>query len=278
LGINQEELLQLNVLAQTRFSALLFLLVLLTLVTSSSARCCNNDAAIASNNFSSISVNGFSSHNSNYNTRVIFSAQKIQQPEEQTEETVFYLGQYNTASEGLQAFGAPLFQLSGAAGRMKNIRRLQQDKTTFVSNSNASNAKRNNPEIFSQVAVPLKQSTNALLVDATVRHGNTQEQGAFILDTGATYTSISTRMAKNLGINLKNTEKIMITTANGRISVPKVLLKSLTVNGLHAYNIETTIIPISEESSFSGLLGLSFIRQFVMTIDTERKQLIFQPL
>lgn len=131
---------------------------------------------------------------------------------------------------------------------------------------------------ISQIAVPLKPSENALIVEAVVRHGGQEDQGSFILDTGATYTSISTQMAKNLGINLHNSEKILITTANGRISVPKVLLKNLKVNGVEAHNVEATVIPISKDASFSGLLGLSFIRQFVMTIDTTQNQLIFKTL
>jgi predicted aspartyl protease len=53
-------------------------------------------------------------------------------------------------------------------------------------------------------------------------------------------------------------------------------LQKLNVNGLEAYNIEATVIPLRKESSFSGLLGLSFIRQFVLTIDPQANQLIFR--
>jgi len=127
-----------------------------------------------------------------------------------------------------------------------------------------------------QIAVPLKNSKNALIVDALLTQGTSQTGGAFIIDTGATYTSISQEMAEQLNLDLSNCETVQITTANGRIEVPKVMLQSLNVNGLEAHNIEATVIPVRSGASFSGLLGLSFIRQFVVTIDPQANQLIFQ--
>lgn len=121
--------------------------------------------------------------------------------------------------------------------------------------------------------VPLKSSTQALLVEATL---NSKGTGVFILDTGATYTSISREMAEELGLDLENAPTVRITTANGRIEVPKVILHSVTVNGLEARDVEATVIDIRKGSSFSGLLGLSFIKKFKLTIDPGAGQLIFQ--
>jgi len=130
--------------------------------------------------------------------------------------------------------------------------------------------------VASQVAVPLKSNKNALIVDAVINQSGNQADGVFIIDTGATYTSISRDMADKLGLDLNHCETVYITTANGRIEVPKVTIQKLNVNGLEAYNVEATVIPLRKESSFSGLLGLSFIRQFVLTIDPQANQLIFR--
>jgi aspartyl protease family protein len=127
-----------------------------------------------------------------------------------------------------------------------------------------------------QFAVPLRNSRNALMVDATLSGSQNKATGVFIIDTGATYTSISQEMAEQLGLDLENCEKVHITTANGRIEVPKVVIETLNVNGLEAHNVEATVIQVRHGSSFSGLLGLSFIRQFVLTIDPQGGQLIFQ--
>lgn len=128
----------------------------------------------------------------------------------------------------------------------------------------------------SQIAVPLKSGRNALMLDAGLKNGEYMAEGAFILDTGATYTSISQDMADQLGLDLAHCEKVRITTANGRIDVPKITIETLSVNGLEAHNIEATVIPVRAGSSFSGLLGLSFIRQFVLTIDSQAGQLVFR--
>jgi len=126
--------------------------------------------------------------------------------------------------------------------------------------------------------VPLKEARNALMVDVTLRnsHNGKEVTGTFIIDTGATYTSISQDMAQSLGLDM-NGEMIKITTANGRIDVPKVNLDSLSVNGIQAHDVSATVIPIKSGSSFQGLLGLSFIRQFKMTIDPQANHLVLEP-
>ncbi len=132
--------------------------------------------------------------------------------------------------------------------------------------------------LSSRIVVPLKNNRNALMVDGWVVNDRAGQRshGTFIIDTGATYTSISRDMAEKLGLDLQNCEHVRITTANGRIDVPKVVIDRLSVNGLEARNVEATVIDVRKGSTFHGLLGLSFIRQFVLTIDPGANQLIFQ--
>jgi clan AA aspartic protease (TIGR02281 family) len=130
------------------------------------------------------------------------------------------------------------------------------------------------PSITNAV-VPMELQPKALFVTA---HINNHKDGHFILDTGATYMSISNEMAEELGLDLTRTEMIPITTANGRIEVPKVVLKSVKVNGLEAKNVEATVMNFKKDASFSGLLGLSFINQFKLTIDPNKGHLLFEPL
>lgn len=129
------------------------------------------------------------------------------------------------------------------------------------------------------LTVPLKEAKNALMVDVTLRNVKTGKSvtGTFILDTGATYTSISQEMADALGVDQNTGDSVRITTANGKIDVPKVTLDSVSVNGLEAHAVPATVIQVKNGSSFQGLLGLSFIRQFKMTIDPEANQLVFEP-
>ncbi len=126
------------------------------------------------------------------------------------------------------------------------------------------------------ISVPLKPHKNALMVEASL---NDRAVGTFIVDTGATYTSISRELYESLGPEtITQIGTVRITTANGRIEVPKILIDRISINGLEARNVEATVINVRKNSSFSGLLGLSFIRQFKLTIDPTEGRLVFQAI
>lgn len=124
------------------------------------------------------------------------------------------------------------------------------------------------------VRVPLEQDDRALMLTATL---DNQYNARFILDTGATYTAISPEMAKKLGYDLTNVAQVKITTANGQVSLPKVTLKSLTVNGYTAHNVEATVMPMPKNVPFTGLLGLSFVKRHRITIDSQAEHLVIEP-
>jgi len=106
---------------------------------------------------------------------------------------------------------------------------------------------------------------------------------SFILDTGASLTLISTQVAQNLGISTTNAPKIKIMTGSGYIYAPKVVIKKIDVNGLKAYNVEAVVTDLPSHSSGSdqsqnvaGLLGLSFMKDFKVTVDRQKSQVTFE--
>lgn len=123
--------------------------------------------------------------------------------------------------------------------------------------------------------VPMSFEPKALFVKVNV---NDRSSGHFILDTGATYTTISRKMANELGLDLRHSETIAITTANGELKVPKVRLKTVQVNDIVAHDVEATVMDFESNASFSGLLGLSFIQHFKLTLDPQNGQMRFEPL
>lgn len=129
-------------------------------------------------------------------------------------------------------------------------------------------------ELLKAVFVPLERDDRALMLEATIDHKAT---APLILDTGATYTAISEDLAKKLGYDLKHSPKVMITTANGQVALPKVVLKSLTLNGYTARNVEATVMPLPKNIPFSGLLGLSFVKRHKITIDSQAEHLVIVP-
>ena len=124
------------------------------------------------------------------------------------------------------------------------------------------------------IVVPLKADDRALMLDAKIDHGHIV---TLVLDTGATYTSISREVAENMGYDLENCEKVWVTTANGRVALPKIMIKELNINGFTVHNIEATVMDLPAKVPFSGLLGLSFIKKHRITIDTNADNLIIEP-
>ena len=123
--------------------------------------------------------------------------------------------------------------------------------------------------------IPFSASSRAMLVDATL---NNSVKQTFIFDTGATYTAISRETAKSLNLDYATAEWVTITTANGRIAVPKLKLSSLSVNGVVLKDVEVTVLYFPPGSGYGGLLGLSVIRRFHVTIDPMGNQLVLRPV
>lgn len=123
-----------------------------------------------------------------------------------------------------------------------------------------------------KVVIPINNSNNAIIVPSVLV--NEKINVNFILDTGATYTSISRQTARNLGIDLNNSTTVTLKTANGLIKVPKVVLKSININGLIARNVEVTIHDLPAAKNVTGLLGLSFLEKFTVTIDKRNNKII----
>jgi clan AA aspartic protease (TIGR02281 family) len=110
---------------------------------------------------------------------------------------------------------------------------------------------------------------------------NDRARVKFIFDTGASYTTISTALAKQLGISTANLDTIKIQTASGYINAPKIILRKIEINGITAHNVEAIIADLPLHSSgnagnLAGLLGLSFMKDFKVTVDRKNNHIILE--
>jgi clan AA aspartic protease (TIGR02281 family) len=95
--------------------------------------------------------------------------------------------------------------------------------------------------------------------------------GTFIIDTGATYTVITPRMAQRLGITIDaNTPRLTMLTANGQIRVPKVQIPQLSLGGLVIHNVEAVVQPLGNDPMLAGLLGLNCFKHLEMTVRADK--------
>ena len=96
----------------------------------------------------------------------------------------------------------------------------------------------------------------------------------FIVDTGATYTSIPESLAQNLGYDTDSprVERKLVAGVGGRLSVPVIRVQALNVGGYAVSNLEVIVLPDSSTPNF-GLLGMNFLRNFKYTVDSARSEL-----
>jgi clan AA aspartic protease (TIGR02281 family) len=119
------------------------------------------------------------------------------------------------------------------------------------------------------VIIPIEADSRAIKAQATVDGALSV---AFIIDTGATYTTIPSSVAKTLGYDTSiRTARINIATAAGILSVPMIRVQSVSLGGYMVRNIDVLVIPESIGPNV-GLLGLNFLNHFKYTVDAARSE------
>ncbi|MES0371573.1 MAG: TIGR02281 family clan AA aspartic protease [Mariprofundaceae bacterium] len=116
----------------------------------------------------------------------------------------------------------------------------------------------------------------------TERNGSMLVQGKvngiamqFVVDTGASYVGIPPGIAKRARINTEGVQKITLQTANGKIEAPLITASTIEAGGIKQRNILTTVQELSPDGN-TGLLGMSFLANYRMTIDRERKLILLE--
>jgi clan AA aspartic protease (TIGR02281 family) len=96
-----------------------------------------------------------------------------------------------------------------------------------------------------------------------------------MLDTGATYTMLTRQTAQDLGItSLERLPKQSFLTPGGKILSPVTTLKSIQVGTAEARDV---VVAIDAEGHLPlGLLGMTFMRHFKVTVDQAQGQVKFE--
>ena len=99
----------------------------------------------------------------------------------------------------------------------------------------------------------------------------------FVVDTGASFTSISRQTARDLGITIDETTPILpIFTASDVILTPLVTLRSVRVGKAEVENVDALVHNMP--GATAGLLGNSFLNRFQVVIDSQNGKMTLFPL
>lgn len=126
------------------------------------------------------------------------------------------------------------------------------------------------------ITIPLTKIGGSLVVQVQLNH---ERSAKLILDTGASMTVLSTDVAIELGIlGTTDNELMTVNTAGGQVQVNVNYLSSLTVDTAEANHVAVAIHDLPDlPSSIEGLLGMSFLKHFLVTLDAEHGRLILRP-
>jgi len=119
-----------------------------------------------------------------------------------------------------------------------------------------------------QASIPIEKRGQVVIIQATL---NNKRSAKFVVDTGASYTLISNALARDLSIDVgSNPKTLAFQTANGLIQAPVTSLESITVGGMEIRNLPAAVHDAVPDPEVAGLLGLNFLSNFRMDIDTQK--------
>ena len=123
------------------------------------------------------------------------------------------------------------------------------------------------------VAISVRGSS--ILAQGTV---NGRRQMTFVVDTGATYTTIPSGMARALGIEPPpGGPTVRLLTASGEVRAPILVLDALRLGSAEERDVEAVILDLPGAQGVDvGLLGLSFLGRYRVKIEREQGQMILE--
>lgn len=128
-----------------------------------------------------------------------------------------------------------------------------------------------------QIALPFEGEGRTLAVPVVVEHGGSSLEIYMMLDTGATYTTLPMDVLGRLGAEPgPGDPSIELHTANGDRQAHLVLLDRIWLGDQAVEGVAVATCDRCASSDTVGLLGLNVAGGFNVTIDADRREMLFQ--
>lgn len=115
----------------------------------------------------------------------------------------------------------------------------------------------------------LDQTRTAIILTVALKANPTIES-KFILDTGSSFVVLPWKLAVAIGLKVDHKKVVSTTSASSVEIVPKIIIPEMIVLGKKVKNVEAIVKDLPPEAPADGLLGLSFLKHFKLTIDFKK--------
>jgi aspartyl protease family protein len=105
----------------------------------------------------------------------------------------------------------------------------------------------------------LPRQSNGVVTAKAVVNGVT---GTFVVDTGASFVSVTRDFAKRAKLDALNTHAATLQTANGTVDASLATISNIRLGHVHADAVPAVILEKSLGPGVDGLLGMSFLARF----------------
>jgi len=112
-------------------------------------------------------------------------------------------------------------------------------------------------------------SSPSIIVTADIK-ASLPTVAKFILDTGASYVTLPWNIVSAMGIPIDTNNTVQLTSASIVETTPKIVVPEISVLGKRVKNVEAIIKDLPPQTPADGLLGLSFLKYFKLTIDFKK--------
>jgi predicted aspartyl protease len=130
-----------------------------------------------------------------------------------------------------------------------------------------------------RVIYPLELRNGMLFLRVSLGDGkNAPVIARLLIDTGSSYTVLSTRILQDAGCDIRNVKgaSVSITAAGGVVQGIPVTVPRFCLLGQTIENCRVVGFNLPSTSNIDGLLGINLLRNCGATIDTVKAEIIIQ--
>lgn len=129
---------------------------------------------------------------------------------------------------------------------------------------------------FKELSAPCEDYSGHALINARI---NDEFDVKLLLDTGSSFVVFSEALARRMKLALPDEAGIKLVQANGsEMGAKLVLLNSMQVGDARVENVPAAVIAQEGIPGIDGLLGMTFLREFSVGIDSANNKVVFRKL